>query len=126
MTFDEQLAQVGMLLGLRLAAEADGLAADPAGDDVLEPDEGPAADEQDVGRVHLDVLLLGVLAAALRRHVGDGAFEHLQEGLLHPFAGDVAGDRDVVGGLADLVDFVDVDDARAGRIRGRSRRRAAA
>ena len=104
-----------MLLGLRLAAEADGLAADAARDDVLEPGEGAAADEEDVGRVHLDVLLLGMLAAALRRHVGDGAFEHLEEGLLHAFAGDVAGDRDVVRGLADLVDFVDVDDAALGR-----------
>ena len=66
-------------------------------------------------RVHLDVLLLGVLAAALRRHVGDGAFEHLQQGLLHAFAGDVAGDRDVLAGLADLVDLVDVDDAALGR-----------
>ena len=64
--------------------------------------------------VHLDVLLLGVLAAALRRDVGDGAFEHLQQGLLHALAGDVAGDRDVVAGLADLVDLVDVDDAALG------------
>jgi hypothetical protein len=52
-----------------------------------------------------------VLAAALRRHVGDGAFEHLEQALLHALARDVAGDRDVVGGLADLVDLVDVDDA---------------
>ena len=59
----------------------------------VEADERAAADEQDVRRVHLDVLLLGVLAAALRRDVADGAFEHLQQGLLHAFAGDVAGDE---------------------------------
>ena len=52
----------------------------------VEADERAAADEQDVRRVHLDVLLLGMLAAALRRNVGDGAFEHLQQGLLHAFA----------------------------------------
>ena len=62
-------------------------------------------------RVHLDVLLLGVLAAALRRDVADRAFEHLEERLLHAFARDVARDRDVVAGLADLVDLIDVDDA---------------
>ena len=101
---------------LGLAAEADRLAADPAGDDVVEADERPAADEQDVGRVHLDVLLLGVLAAPLRRDVGDRPFEHLQEGLLHPLARDVAGDRDVVVRLADLVDLVDVDDAALGAL----------
>ncbi len=61
--------------------------------------------------VHLDVLLLGMLAAALRGDVGDGAFEHFQERLLDAFAGDVAGDGDVAGGFADLVDLVDVDDA---------------
>jgi hypothetical protein len=44
-----------------------------------------------------------------------GALEHLEQRLLHAFAGDVAGDRDVVRGLADLVDLVDVDDAALGR-----------
>ena len=110
----KQLAELRVLLGLGLAAKADGLAAHPAGDDVLEPDEGPAADEQDVARVHLDVLLLGMLASALGWNVGDRSLEHLQEGLLHALARDVAGDRDVVGGLADLVDLVDVDDAPLG------------
>ena len=65
-------------------------------------------------RVHLDILLLGMLPAPLRRDVGDRPFEHLQERLLHAFARDVAGDRDVVGGLADLVDLVDVDDSALG------------
>ena len=38
-------------------------------DDVLEPDERAAADEEDVRRVDLQELLLRVLAAALGRHV---------------------------------------------------------
>ena len=112
----EEVADLAVVLGLGLAPEADGLAADPSGDDVVEPDEGPAADEQDVGRVHLDVLLLGVLAAPLGRDVGHGPFEHLQERLLDPLAGDVAGDRDVVIRLADLVDLVDVDDPALGAL----------
>ena len=112
----EQVAELAVVLGLGLAAEADRLAADPAGDDVVEADERPAADEQDVGRVHLDVLLLGVLAPPLGRDVGDGPFEHLQERLLDPLARDVAGDRDVVVRLADLVDLVDVDDAPLGAL----------
>ena len=37
-----------------------------------------------------------------------------EQGLLHALAGDVAGDRDVLAGLADLVDLVDVDDAALG------------
>ena len=45
------------------------LLADAALDDLVEADERAAADEQDVGRVDLQELLLRVLAAALGRHV---------------------------------------------------------
>ena len=38
-----------------------------------------------------------------------------KQGLLHAFARHVAGDRDVLARLADLVDLVDVDDAALGR-----------
>jgi hypothetical protein len=58
-----------------------------------------------------------MLSATLRRDVRDGAFEHLQQGLLHAFAADVAGDGDVVARLADLVDFVDVDDSALSRFK---------
>ena len=53
---------------------------------------------------------MGVLAPALRRHRGGRPLEDLQQRLLHAFAGDVAGDRRVVGLARDLVDLVDVDD----------------
>src|SRR5262249_8944640 len=49
-----------------------------------------------------------------RGDVGDGAFEDFEQRLLHAFAGDVAGDRGVLVLAADLVDFVDVDDALLG------------
>jgi hypothetical protein len=54
-------------------------------------------------------------SAPLRRHVGDGPLEHLQERLLHALARDVARDRDVLARLADLIDLVDVDDPLLGR-----------
>ena len=92
-------------------AEADGRALAAAGDDPLEAREGAAADEQDVRGVDLQELLLRVLAAALGRHGGDGAFHDLQERLLHALARDVAGDRGVVRLAGDLVDLVDIDDA---------------
>ena len=75
------------------------------------PGEGAAADEQDVGGVDLQELLLRVLAAALRRHAGDRALDDLEQRLLHALARHVAGDRGVLGLAADLVDLVDVDDA---------------
>src|SRR6266699_4657942 len=52
-----------------------------------------------------------MLAAALRRHRRNRAFHDLQERLLHALARDVPGDRGVIGLAADLVDFIDIDDA---------------
>ena len=52
-----------------------------------------------------------MLAAALRRNIGDRAFQDLQQRLLHAFARDIAGDRRIFVLAADLVDFVDIDDA---------------
>ena len=97
------------------AGEAERVAPDPAFDDLFEPLERAAADEQDVARVDLEVLLLRVLAPALRRHVGHRALEDLQQRLLHAFARHVARDRRVAALAADLVDLVDVDDALFGR-----------
>ena len=96
---------------LDVGAEAERLLPDAPLDDLLEADEGAAADEEDVGRVDLQEVLLRVLAAALRRHVGDRALDDLEERLLHALARHVAGDAGVVALAADLVDLVDVDDA---------------
>ena len=78
------------------------------------PANAPPHDEQHVGRVDLDELLVRVLAAALRRHRGGGALQDLQQRLLHALAGDVPGDRRVLALAGDLVDLVDVDDAGLG------------
>ena len=84
--------------------------AEPTLDDLLDPGEGAAADEEDVRGVDLDELLVRVLAPALRRHRGRGALEDLEQRLLHALAGDVTRDRRVLALAGDLVDLVDVDD----------------
>ena len=83
-------------------------------DDLFQAREGAAADEEDIAGVDLQEFLLRVLAPALGRHRGDRALDELQQRLLHALAGDVAGDRGVVGLARDLVDLVDVDDAGLG------------
>ena len=83
----------------------------PALDDLVEADEGAAADEQDVGGVDLDELLVRMLAAALRRHVATVPSRIFSSACCTPSPRDVAGDRRVVALAADLVDLVDVDDA---------------
>ena len=107
------LARSVALIGA-VRPEPDRAPADPLLDDLLEAVERAAADEQHVRRVDLDEVLVGVLAAALRRDVGDGPLEDLQERLLDALARDVAGDRGVVGLAGDLVDLVDVDDPALG------------
>jgi hypothetical protein len=67
-----------------------------------------------------------MLAAALRRHAGDGALHDLEQRLLHALARYVAADRGIVGLARYLVDLVDIDDAARGRARRCSRRTAAA
>src|SRR5262249_21491188 len=96
---------------LHVGLEAHRLLAEPARDLFVQTDEGAAADEEDVGRVDLEELLVRMLAPALRRDVGDGALEDLEQRLLHALARDVARDRRVLVLAADLVDLVDVDDA---------------
>src|SRR5450759_2808262 len=110
----EQGAGTLLTLGLDLRAEAHRLFRLAPGNDLLEAHERAPADEQDVGRVDLDELLVRVLAPALRRDVGDGALEDLQKRLLNAFAGNVSSDRGVLALPGDLVRLVDVDDAPLG------------
>ena len=81
-----------------------------------EPNKSAAADEENLLGVDLDVFLVRMLAAALRRNVARRALEDLQQRLLHAFAGDIARDGDVVCLAPDLVDFVDVNDADLGAL----------
>ncbi len=101
-----------------VSAEAHGAFAKPAADDALKSDECATADKEDVGGVDRSEFLVRMLASALRGNIGDGAFQNLEQRLLHAFAGDITGDGRVLVLAADLVDFVDVDDAglRAGHI----------
>ena len=102
------------------------LGPDALGNDFFEADERSAADEQDVGGVDRREFLVGMLAAALRRNVGDRAFQDLQQRLLDAFARNVAGDGGILVLAADLVDFVDIDDALSGSAARPNRRSAAA
>ena len=100
--------------GIDRGAEPDPALVDPPLDHLVELGERTAADEEDVRRVDRQELLVGVLAPALRGHRRGRPLEDLQQRLLNAFAGNVAGDRRVVGFARDLVDLVDVDDPRFG------------
>src|SRR3546814_14525061 len=103
----QDLARRAVLGAAHVGAEADRAALAAPGDQLVEAGESAAADEQDIGGVDLQELLLRMLAAALRRHRGDGAFHDLQQRLLHALARTVGGDRGVVRLAADLFDAFD-------------------
>ena len=52
-----------------------------------------------------------MFAPALGRNPANGSFDDFQKRLLHTLAGNIPGNRDVVGLGRNLVDLVDVDDA---------------
>src|SRR4029077_20111859 len=100
---DTRIADAALLLFLQKAHR---LLAGTARNHLFQAHECPAANEQDVGRVHRREFLVRMLAAALRRNVGYRAFQDLEKRLLHAFARDVARDRGVLVLTPDLIDFV--------------------
>src|SRR5512143_1760543 len=92
----EDLADALLGLGHDVGRETHRLLRGAALDDAVQSHERPPADEEDVGRVDLDEVLLRMLAAPLRRHVGDRPLQELEERLLDPLPGDVAGDGRVL------------------------------
>ena len=70
----------------------------------------PGADEEDVRDVDLDIVALIPVRGDVERHEDLLAFEDRQQGLVHPFAADVARTR-AAGATDDLVDLIDEDDA---------------
>ena len=88
----------------------------PRLDDLIEPRKGPPTNEENIGRIYLEELLLGVLSPPLRRHTRRGPLYDLEESLLYTFTTHIPSDRGVVTLPADLVDFIDIDDAPLGTL----------
>src|SRR5437016_167859 len=82
----QEVAHPALLAPLDLRAEAHAGPPHARLDDLVEADEGAAAEEQDVRGVDLDELLVRVLPPALGRHVGHRALEDLEQGLLDDLA----------------------------------------
>ena len=80
-------------------------------DNFFQAYERSAAEKKNVRGVHRSKFLMGMLTATLRRHIGNRAFQYLQQRLLHAFAGNVAGDRRVLVFFGNLVDLIDINDA---------------
>ena len=111
-----ELAYVALLLALDLSAKAQRALIQAALDDLIDAVKGTAADEQNVLGIDLDKFLVGVLPAALRRHIGHGTLQDLQQRLLDTLAGHVAGDGGVLALTGDLIHLINIDDAPLGQL----------
>src|SRR3546814_7524988 len=87
-----------------MGAKADGFRLQPVANDLFQTCERAAADEEDVRRIHLQEFLLRMLAAALWRNAGGGAFHQLQQSLLNTLTRHVEGNGGIFRLAADLVD----------------------
>ncbi len=85
----EDFPYVFLILALDVGAKTHGLGSEPLFDDIVEANESASADEEDLGCVDLDEILLGMLAAAFGRHVRHRPLENLEQCLLNSFTGDV-------------------------------------
>src|SRR5215469_12665981 len=83
-------------------------------DHFVETDERSSAYKEDVGRIDLRKLLMGMFSASLRWNISDRTLQHFQQGLLNAFARNVPGNRRVFVLPADFVDFIYIDDAGLG------------
>ena len=97
-------------LRLYLIAKAQRAGADPLFDRLGDAVKGTAQNEQDIGGVDLNELLLGVLPSAVGRHVGDRSFQDLQQRLLHALAADIPGNGWIFAAAGDLIDLIHIDD----------------
>src|SRR5207244_7365308 len=93
--FAEHLRLRQLLVPRRGAVESNLAAACSGFDDLLQSIEGATANEENVLRVELDILLLRVLATPLWWNGSDGSFDDFEQRLLHALARDVACDTGV-------------------------------
>src|SRR5215467_10097186 len=110
----ERFSESALSRALYVRVETESFLADPLLNHFLQADEGAAAEKQDICGVDGEKLLVGMLAAALRRNICHRAFQNLEQGLLNALARDVAGNGGVFILAANLVYFVYVDDAGLG------------
>ena len=89
---------------------------EPLGDLALDAVESSAADEEDVLRIHVDVLLVGMLTPALRRDIDHRALEQLEQSLLHTLSAHVAGDAGIVALAGNFIYLIDKHDAAFSRL----------
>ena len=79
--------------------------------DLLEAYKSAATDEQDISRIDLIELLVGMFSATLRGNIGDCSFENLQQRLLDAFSRNISRNRRIFILSRNLIYFIDVDNS---------------
>ncbi len=94
--FAKQFAHATLGLRAHRRGETDAGLFRSVANDFFQPVKRATYDEQDVRRIHLDEVLVRMLAAALGRYRGDRALDQLEQSLLDALAGYVTGNGGVI------------------------------
>src|SRR5574340_1638412 len=100
----QQFSQSNIVAAANVGSETHRFSVEALFDNVFQPDECTAANEENVRGVHLNEFLMRMLASSLRRDVCDRTLDELEERLLNAFTRDVPCDGGAVAFSADLVD----------------------
>ena len=74
------------LVTTKIDSESEPLLVEAIGDDLVKPDEGATADEEDIGCIDLQEFLVRVLAPTLWRNIRHRTLEDLEQRLLDSLA----------------------------------------
>lgn len=112
----QQLSHIPLPFTLDRGVKANGRAVCTGLNDLIQTVKGPAADEENVGGVDLDHLLLRMLPPALGGNIGHRALHNLQKGLLHTFARHIPGDGSIFTLPGNFIHLIDINDTPFGQI----------
>ena len=107
----KQSTEILILLALDLCFKPHGFFIHPLFNDLIQTIKCSSADKEDIRSIDLNKLLMRMLAATLRRYIGDGAFQQFQQCLLNTFAGNIASYGSVLTFTGDLIKLIDIDNA---------------
>ena len=91
--------------------KANSLFTNAVSNNLIQANKSAATDEQDIGGINVNKLLLRMLTASCWRNTSNRTLKNLQECLLNTFTRDVTSNREVLGLTSNLINLIDVDNA---------------
>ena len=92
-----------------IRVKANSLFTNTISNNLIQANKSATTDEQDIGGINVNKLLLRVLTASCWRNTSNRTLKNLQKCLLNAFTGDITSNREVLGLASNLINLIDVD-----------------